>query len=115
MVMPSTTVSKEKSPKVNVAVPASSAVQVPDSVTVTLSPFGTAPCEPAVTVTGVLRRASGRDGLGEAVQVADVVAGAVGERARDRDINGVADHLGGRDLDIEGGWPGLGAGLCVQN
>ena len=51
-VRPKTTVLKEKSPSVNVAVPASSAVQVPDSVTVTEEPFATAPCEPAVTVTG---------------------------------------------------------------
>ena len=43
MVRPKTTVLNEKSPSVNVAVPASSGVQVPDSVTVTLEPFATAP------------------------------------------------------------------------
>ena len=52
IVMPKATMSKEKSPSVNVAVPAWSGVQVPDSVTVIVVPFGTAPCEPAVTVTG---------------------------------------------------------------
>jgi hypothetical protein len=52
MVRPNTTVLKVNVPRVKVAVPAWSGVQVPDSVTVTLEPLGTAPCEPAVTVTG---------------------------------------------------------------